>query len=41
MSRFCGRCGGRMVIETTRGGIPHRQCENAPHSEHNDTEYTA
>ncbi|WP_269073607.1 hypothetical protein [Halobacterium sp. KA-6] len=26
MNRFCGNCGTRLEVTSTRGGIPHRVC---------------
>ncbi|WP_264373461.1 hypothetical protein [Natronorubrum aibiense] len=32
MTRYCPHCGGRMVTETSAGGLPRRVCENGPHA---------
>ncbi|MFB6270599.1 MAG: hypothetical protein ABEH83_11680 [Halobacterium sp.] len=26
--RFCGDCGARLQVTSTRGGIPHKTCPN-------------
>jgi predicted RNA-binding Zn-ribbon protein involved in translation (DUF1610 family) len=31
--RYCPQCGGKMITRTSRGGIPRRECENAPHDD--------